>query len=373
MKYAKKRFAGLWAAAFITIFEIMVVLLNRRRNVTWGLFWYDLRSGFADNQGYFCELTVCSVLLLIVILGLFQSGKYRIKLIWKIRVKQKMVRKLWGGGKFIALCSVLLTVWISSDIIIGTERFNTWEGSLLIGHSFVHVDDYNYTGSLEAFLENYERGYRTFEVDLEVTSDDEVVLRHDWDQPIQEGISSKSIPTLEEFLSVPIYGKYTPMSFKDLCEVVTRYPDIWIITDSKYTEKEDVEKQFKIMVETAQELGAEDVLDRLVIQIYNESMLEVLRNIYPFQSYIFTLYQRWDNSPEQFLEIARWCVNNRIDAITMNDWRATEEVLALADRYDIDVYVHTVNDSEDAKKLLDKGIRGIYTDSLELEKLEGKG
>jgi len=223
---------------------------------------------------------------------------------------------------------------------------------------------------LEAFLENYERGYRTFEVDLDVTSDGEVVLRHDWDQPLQENISAQNVPTLEEFLSIPILGKYTPMSFKDLCEIMKTYPDIWIVTDSKYTEKEEVEKQFRAMVETAEELEAADILDRLVIQIYNESMLEVLKSIYPFKSYIFTLYQRWDNTPEQFVEIARWCVNNRIDCITMNDWRATEEILMIAARYDIDIYVHTINDIDDAKYFLERGVKGIYTDSLEQEKMK---
>ena len=69
---------------------------------------------------------------------------------------------------------------------------------------------------LEGFQAMYAQGVRVFEADLRMTSDQKVVLRHDWRKGWQRGIRETSIPTLEEFLNAPILGKYTPLSFQDL-------------------------------------------------------------------------------------------------------------------------------------------------------------
>lgn len=257
------------------------------------------------------------------------------------------------------------------DGVINCGKGGLWEGSTVIKHSFGSIDGYCYTGSLEAFLENYEKGDRIFEVDLEMTSDDKVILRHDWDLEMQEGISSENIPTQEQFLSAPIYGIYTPLSFRDLCLLMQEYPDIWIVTDSKYKDWDNVIKQFTIMVRTAEECNAAEVLDRLVVQIYDEFMYEALKEVYPFRSFIFTLYQRWDGKTvETCTQICRWSVEKNIDMITMPYSYATEENLEVTRRYGREVYVHTINDAAVAKDFFEKGIRGIYTDDLCLKELE---
>jgi len=112
MKYAKRRRTGLWVAGFIIILEIMVVLLNRRRNESWLLFWYDLRSGFADNREYLFELIVCGVLVLLLLFILFVSGKYNIKLKWKICVMRHRISVLLKPEQII-LVPVLLTICLN--------------------------------------------------------------------------------------------------------------------------------------------------------------------------------------------------------------------------------------------------------------------
>ena len=143
---------------------------------------------------------------------------------------------------------------------------------------------------LEGFQAQYAAGVRVFEADLRLTSDMEVVLRHDWRAGWQEGVSETSIPTLEEFLETPVLGEYTPLSFQDLLLLMEEYPDVCIITDTKFTEAEVVTAQFTAMLSDAKELGLTYLFDRFVIQVYDELMFKVVDGLHHFPHYIYTLY-----------------------------------------------------------------------------------
>lgn len=235
---------------------------------------------------------------------------------------------------------------------------------MLIGHSFGSIDGCGYTGSLEAFQKKYEQGLRVFEVDFAVAADGNIVLRHDWDVALQEGISSENIPTSEEFKKIPIHGKFTPLTFVDLLQLMKEYPDIWIVTDSKDVGEAEVRAEFEEMVREAEEAGMLDVLDRFVVQIYNEAMYDVVKEVYPFSDYIFTLYQRWNGDLNEFENICKWCVVHDVKDITMWNFWFNEKIKRIAQNYNIDIYVHTENNSLAGKNYLMNGVRGLYTDDL---------
>ena len=245
-----------------------------------------------------------------------------------------------------------------------------WDGARLIGHSFGLVDGCGYTGCLEAFQERYEAGIRTFEVDFSTTSDGKIVLRHDWGQELQEGIDLEHIPSVEEFKKVAIYGKYTPLTFTDLLQLMKDYPDIWIITDSKAVEREEVQVEFEEIVREANEMGMAEILDRFIVQIYNEDMYDTVNEIYAFPQYIFTLYMRWYGDVEDFEQICRWCVRHDVPNITMWNFRYNEQIRAIADRYGMDIFVHTENDSLAGANYLKSGVDGLYTDAITEEMID---
>lgn len=166
-------------------------------------------------------------------------------------------------------------------------------------------------------------------------------------------------------MSTPLYGKYTPLSFVRLCEIMDEYPDMWIVTDSKETGTEENIKFFTIMVETAESLGLEKVLDRIIVQLYNQNMQDTIRKIYPFKSWIFTLYQtEFKRDEGEFLEYVRYCYANNISAITMQEARVTPNLVEIGERYNVKIYVYTVNDLDKAYHLFQNGISGIYTDRI---------
>ena len=235
----------------------------------------------------------------------------------------------------------------------------------LITHGMGEVDGITTLNCLEGFQAQYGQGVRVFEVDLRLTADQQVVLRHDWRAGWQSGISEISIPTMKEFLSRPILRKYTPLSFRDLLLLMEEYPDICIITDTKFTDSDVFTIQFDAMLADARELGLTYLFDRIAVQIYNTNMLSALNNIYRFPHYIYTLYQDDFNRTENALrERAAFCAQWGIEGITMESSLYKSAYGDIAREYGVRIYVHTVNDAAAAKKLLDAGCDAVYTDSL---------
>lgn len=251
-----------------------------------------------------------------------------------------------------------------------TVGSGSWEGTSLIGHSFGNVEGHSYTGCLEAFQERYELGIRTFEVDFSTASDGKLVLCHDWEMEFLEGIDMEHIPTSEEFRKAKIYGKYTPLTFTDLLHLMADYPDIWIVTDSKATEQEEVRVEFEEMRKEAEAEGMTDLLNRFIVQIYYEAMYDTVNAVYPFPNYIFTLYMRWDTDLEDFENICRWCVTHDIKNITMWNYLYNEKIRSAADRYGLDIFVHTENNAMAGANYLKSGVKGLYTDEIIEESLK---
>lgn len=247
-------------------------------------------------------------------------------------------------------------------------------GTTVIAHGMGAIGTLTTPNCLEGFLAQYEAGVRVFEADLRLTRDCQVVLRHDWwHADWQEDISWAKVPTREKFVSSPILGKYTPLSFRDLLLLMEEYPDICIITDTKFTESDVFTIQFDAMLADARELGLTYLFDRIVVQIYNTNMLSALNNIYHFPHYIYTLYQDDFNRTENALrERAAFCAQWGIEGITMESSLWKSAYRDIAREYGVRVYVHTVNDRDKARQLLESGVDGVYSDTLTPDSLERK-
>lgn len=237
--------------------------------------------------------------------------------------------------------------------------------SPVISHAMGAVDGVTTLNCLEGFKEQYAQGVRVFEVDLRLTSDMQVVLRHDWRAGWQDGISETSVPTLEEFLSAPLLERYTPLSFRDLLLLMAEYPDVCIITDTKFTDAEIVTLQFEAMLRDAQELGLTSLFQRMVVQVYSPLMFKVVNSLYQFPYYIYTLYSiGFGCTEEAFEEIAVFCRDSGISGVTMWSTWWNAAYAPIAEEYGLSVYTHTVNDPALAAAQLSDGINAVYTDYL---------
>lgn len=234
----------------------------------------------------------------------------------------------------------------------------------LVAHAFGGKGSKTYTNALEAFVFNYELGHRVFEVDFDITTDKMTICSHDEDYwwYITKNEDTGVEYNYKNFKNTPLFTDYTPLDYMDIINLLNEYPDIYIITDTKYFDKESVNLQFSQIVDYAKEANI-SVLDRLIPQIYTKEMLEYIMNLHPFKSVIFTLYQiTWEAE-----DIAKFCARKGLKFITVSSAYVGEdnEIIDLWKKENISIAVHTVNEQEEANKLLNKGVDIIYTDFLD--------
>ena len=86
---------------------------------------------------------------------------------------------------------------------------------------------HTYGNSKEAIADSIEKGFKVIEVDVDLTSDGVPVLSHRFRPDNQVQFDHR--PTLSEFLSTPLNGKYTPLTLKGLFEEFKSYDGYWAI------------------------------------------------------------------------------------------------------------------------------------------------
>jgi len=276
--------------------------------------------------------------------------------------KFKKSRKFAKG--YMIICIVLLFMLAGCR---SNENLEVNQDTALIVHALGGIDDKTHLNSKEGFEYVLSKGYTLFEADFRFTSDDILVLRHSWEDTLGQDNLTGEAPAFEEFISTKMYGKYTPLSFEDLLYLMNDNEEIYIVTDTKYTGEKKVRKEFLYILEKTRELGMEEVLDRFIIQIYNEEMLSVIREIYPFREYIFTLYKLYKKEGDQLdlNEIAEFCSENDIKTVTVPKARVNSGLIDIMDKHGIAVYTHTVNSMKEYKKFTELGVKGFYSDFLE--------
>ena len=357
----------------ISIWYIAIATVNARAAIPPRLLLYDLFTGFRDNRIYlvriFLPVTVLVILLATLFVLLLESN---LVVYWNVRIRGLSfhvgdIRFFRNHKKLLMLLSFGATavfLAIPSYRQLCRNTLDTWTGSLTIAHAGGIIDGHDYTNSLEAILTNYSKGQRVFEIDFARTIDNQLVCTHDWDPALLEDGTSDEEISSQKFMSTLIRGEYTPLSLEELGRLMEQYPDIWVVTDTKNSTVESVQQDFEVLLETMKAHGMESVLDRMIVQIYNEEMYHTVYRIYPFKSWIYTLYKFWGGDTETFLQCVRFCDGHDINGITTWNFYVTPELLQITRAYDIPWYVHTENDVKNANELIRQGITGIYTDSI---------
>lgn len=230
----------------------------------------------------------------------------------------------------------------------------------LIAHAFGGIDGNQYTNSKEALEQAYDKGYRVFEGDFQII-DNHIVMMHDnMDEQLFQ--TNTAGMTLDEFKKLKIYGKYTVMDLADVIEFLSEHNDAYLMTDSKY--KDDAASAYAIssLVLEANKVDP-DILDRVIIQIYDQQMLDSVMKIYPFKSVVYTLYA----TPDTNDQVLNFCASSGIGAVTMPKQRVDEngEFVRQLDAIGVRSLTHTLNDKAEMKHYFDLGIDVIYTDFAE--------
>lgn len=248
-----------------------------------------------------------------------------------------------------------------TDYPVFTPSPKLWcEDSLLIQHAGGGIDGLDYTNSKEALENSLFNGSRHIEIDFNYTSDQELVCMHSWEDQYDAGV----IPSLQEFLSKKVYGKYTPMTASDLIQYMEEYPDLYIIIDTKFSDHLQV-------ISDLVRLSSHDthITNRFIIQLYGDGIKEQILELYPFSddNFLFTAYKFGSRRSNKIMNI---CYDENIYIVTVpyGDW--DQETIDLYRSKNIIIYEHTVNRPDQANEELRRGVHGLYTDFLSPEDLE---
>ena len=235
----------------------------------------------------------------------------------------------------------------------------------LIYHAGGEIHGSSYTNSLEAVEKTLaEHPDKCFiEIDLTHTSDGALVCVHNWGDAFW---GQTEAPTLEEFLSRKIQGKYTPLTGERLMQIMAENPHMYLVTDIK-TETDSIAPIIGELVELCGR--DESVLSRLIIQLYTGREKPEILEVYPFDDdqFIFTTYKWgvWQH------EVAQICNEENISVMAVPHGEMSDADAALMKELGFTVYEFTVNRADAAQAALNRGISGFYTDDLVPEDLVG--
>lgn len=243
---------------------------------------------------------------------------------------------------------------------------NEWAyDNFLIAHAMGGINGRTYTNSMEAFEFNYSNGHRVFEVDLNFTSDGVLVGRHEWadwtysysEQLLDNGVRNFLPQTLEQVKKQDDF--YTTLTFNNICELLTNYKDVFIVTDTKGYSQNEVQYTFEYLVNVAKQYD-ESILDRVIVQVYNQNMYWQVKDIYDFKSVVYTLYA----SPDSNEDVLDFVLKSGIKVITIPKARCEKKFVGDLNKIGCLVYTHTIDNLSDVKKFMDMGVYGFYTNYL---------
>ena len=240
-----------------------------------------------------------------------------------------------------------------------------------VAHALGGIDGRIHTNSLEAFNLAYANGFRVFEVDLRLIGEEHnyLVAMHSietYNRFVGANYNCETEVTLENFLARKIYGKYTPLAWSDVAELMANHKDIFMIIDGKYTTKELVLRQYQILVDEVIALGFYDtsieynqILERIVPYLFNQQMFYWIESIHSFPEYIFAHYLMRPS----FSSIVSFITNRRqITAVAMSYRRIHSTVFPnrLLD-IGIVLYAHTITSHTVSNRMQRIGVHGMIT------------
>ena len=255
-----------------------------------------------------------------------------------------------GTIRFLFAISIFSLIWVSCGD--AGKPFQDFRPEKYVAHAGGGIDGHTYTNSLEALNSNYQRGHRFFEVDIGWTSDDHLVLIHDWTRTLRTLFSvPEKVYSLEGFKNLKMVHGLKQLAFQDLAEWLLKHPDAYVVTDIKNRNINGLE-----LISTKHA----HVRDRIIPQIYYFEEYDKVTAM-GFKNVILTLY-RSSYEDDLVLDFAERHV---LLAITMPINRSRTRLPRELETIGVFVYTHTVNDIAVENELKDISVDGSYTDFLE--------
>ncbi len=232
-----------------------------------------------------------------------------------------------------------------------------------VAHALGGIDGQTYTNSREAFLLNYDKGFRIFEVDLVLLKDGSVFCAHDgneWKYGLDKSFKKT---TADELAGRLCLNKYTPLTGSALLDLMYQHEDAYFILNTKGAHYEIL----RTLVSEGRERHP-SVLDRMIPLITGPGHLYEAAKIYPFKDYMLNTFVCrctpdlswfWHMSESEIIEF----VKDSHIRVVMTRWNRqyTPEFKQQMNDAGAVVYVHSLNDADGISRFQDQGV-GVFSD-----------
>lgn len=252
-----------------------------------------------------------------------------------------------------------------------------WSKILISNAMGGHKHQYGGMNSLVTFESGYNDGFRNFEVDLKLTSDNKLVCVNGWNEStykklglMLDGDKIPDIPTHREFMKMKYYGHYATSDFVTLFETVSAYPDISFLFDIRSNTREQMEKIVSILSADKYHLRGShfvrvSTVEDAKVMHYNMEGVNIVFDIAPSMlpdGYICpVVLSEINNLDVQYVSFQKGIVSERL--------------VKQAKCNNKKVFVFNTNSLQEAEKMLTMGVDYVGTDYLCIEgllKLEDK-
>ncbi len=212
----------------------------------------------------------------------------------------------------------------------------------IITHAGGGLQGMAYLNCREALPYYYSKGNRTFEFDVQESTDGHFVLSHD---PLE-------LPE-ETFLQTRIDGRFAPMKLDILLEFVREKPDVTVIFDCKIGNLGNFARYLK------EHLEGTDAINHVVIQVFREQDVLDIRQVYDFKMLHVCMYAA------DYSAVAERCLRQGIGAVSVSHKAISErEGWQLFAQKNICIFAYTVNKKKEFSDLREKKITGVFSDFL---------
>lgn len=218
-----------------------------------------------------------------------------------------------------------------------------------IAHAGGEYNNMTYTNSLEALEANYAKGYRFFEVDLNMTTDGAVVLLHDWGTTYQKLTGQDGMTDQETFIRSGEAAGLTLLDTKRLFKWMETRKDSYVILDTKI-------EIISILKKIARQNQA--LTDRFIPFIYDLDHYDHVKEL----GFSKLIYLSQEVKDEDIVKLNQY-KNDKNFSVAL----AREVNISTVKRIsslDIRTYVWTINDFDEESDLRLSGAYGVITDFL---------
>ncbi len=237
-----------------------------------------------------------------------------------------------------------------------------------IMHAGGAIEGKIYTNSLEALEENYKNGNRIFEIDLNYTSDHQLVMIHGWSEADYEGklgVPYAGVMDKQAFKNTLLHGKYHTMALEDLITFMKKHPYAYFILNLKGGSKASVSKDALTTLVSLANRNP-NILDRLVIWGYNLNVIKTARKIYNFDLITLSYNDPKDmptevNTREKMIA---YCVKNNISSLIFAEDTFDEEIATMGNKSGIYSFVFTIDNEKRAQSLFDRKATMVLSNRL---------